>query len=139
MICKQEQVNIEQKAITLLCDLLDNDIRSCLNALQLLAKQYYTNRITVDMLKTAYIGQKDQKKHNYDLWRIIFNNYQNKKEKLLASSIRQRINDENGVELYSPTSIKLKTDNNKRKISSKNAAKKKKKKKICYLLHLYVN
>lgn len=53
-----------------LCDKTSNDIRSCLNTMQFLAKQ--TNKITFKLINELTIGQKDIEKNIFAIMNEIF-------------------------------------------------------------------
>lgn len=84
-ICDLQQLKIEMRALNLLCEKADCDVRTCLNTLQFLqtstattmtnsnsSKTSSSNRITVERIKSTPIGTKDSQKSIFSLWEKIF-------------------------------------------------------------------
>lgn len=64
------KLEAETDGLIALCDKTTNDIRSCLNTLQFLAKQ--TNRVTFKLVNELNIGQKDIEKNIFTIMNEIF-------------------------------------------------------------------
>lgn len=62
----------ESRALSALADLAENDIRCCLNTLQLVYSQKIP--VTMGVLKKVGVGQKDRDKDQFELWDALFNN-----------------------------------------------------------------
>ncbi|KFD50154.1 hypothetical protein M513_08993 [Trichuris suis] len=69
-ICDSEELNVEISVLRSLCQKADNDIRSCINTLQLLVCSGYTIRHS-DVEKLTF-GSKDSKKSLFDVWTEVF-------------------------------------------------------------------
>lgn len=84
-ICNKENIKIDQRAIQVLCEMNNCDIRSCLNTLQFLASN--NKIITVESFnKSSTFGQKDMTENIYDIWKAIFYNQQNSSDTPLKGS-----------------------------------------------------
>lgn len=98
-VCRKEGLQAEQRALVALCELADNDIRSCLNTLQFL-KSHHQNaapgheqalragskransasasssasipRLTVDSIAALTVGSKDLGRDLFDVWKATF-------------------------------------------------------------------
>ena len=90
-VCKKEHLRTNLTALSTLCEKAYNDIRSCLNTLQVFTltvsksafiilvffsySQFLQRRhkeITISLIRTTSIGQKDAQKSLFALWKDIF-------------------------------------------------------------------
>ncbi|ETO35580.1 hypothetical protein RFI_01484 [Reticulomyxa filosa] len=72
-ICRQEYLHVDNTTLYFLCDITQNDIRSCLHTLQsfkeeLGGKQRIANRVTIDTLVNTPIGRKDVTNSLFEVW-----------------------------------------------------------------------
>lgn len=77
-ICKKEDLVTDAHALSALCGLADNDIRSCLNTLQMIRRR--TRKVTCEVIRDCTIGQKDTTKSVFHVWDQIFHPQQKKKQ-----------------------------------------------------------
>jgi len=69
-ICAAEGLQADPSSLTALCELADNDIRSCLNTLQFIRKK--TTVLSASALSTSLVGHKDVAKSMFKIWEAIF-------------------------------------------------------------------
>lgn len=69
-IAKHNQIQTDLTSLMALCTKADNDIRSCLNTLQFLQQQ--GKPVTLGLVHSLSIGQKDQHKSLYTVWQQLF-------------------------------------------------------------------
>eukprot|EP00057_Strongylocentrotus_purpuratus_P030065 XP_780624.3 PREDICTED: chromosome transmission fidelity protein 18 homolog [Strongylocentrotus purpuratus] len=69
-ISKRNQLQTDLTSLMALCVKADNDIRSCLNTLQFLQQQ--GKPVTLGLVHSLNIGQKDQHKSLYTVWQQLF-------------------------------------------------------------------
>jgi len=65
-ICKAERMAFDQRALDALCDMVENDIRSCLNTLQFIHSRKI--KLTERVLHSLAIAQKDVEKSRFAIW-----------------------------------------------------------------------
>ncbi|XP_076449657.1 chromosome transmission fidelity protein 18 homolog [Babylonia areolata] len=69
-VVRQEQLKADLNTLLALCERTDNDIRSCLNTLQFIRQRQ--KELSLRMVQTMSIGQKDSHKSLFSVWREIF-------------------------------------------------------------------
>jgi DNA polymerase III delta prime subunit len=80
IICDHENVRADPRALSLLCEKTDCDIRSCLNTLQFINSMAKATAkpndksplVTLDLVRSMSMGQKDVHKSIYTVWEHIF-------------------------------------------------------------------
>ncbi|KAG2224906.1 hypothetical protein INT45_010855 [Circinella minor] len=70
-ICDEEGLETDLRALCLLAEMTDGDIRSCLNTLQFIRGK--SSVFTREMLEDAGLGRKDMGKSLFSVWDEIFN------------------------------------------------------------------
>ena len=81
-ICKLEQVAVRSHGLRFLCTRMENDIRSCLHALQFLKSK--GGKITDALIEDYCSSRKDKKAHIFDTLKVVFRTY-SKKKKLIPN------------------------------------------------------
>ena len=74
-ICRNEQIHVPAKVLSVLVQRTDNDIRSCLNTLQFLSCR--RNAVTLHDLEGTAVGHKDQKTSLFEVWDAVFSTQKN--------------------------------------------------------------
>ncbi|KAI9484496.1 hypothetical protein BDB00DRAFT_792827 [Zychaea mexicana] len=69
-ICEEEGLESDLRALSLLAEITDGDIRSCLNTLQFIRGK--SSVFTREMLEEAGLGRKDMGKSLFSVWEEIF-------------------------------------------------------------------
>jgi chromosome transmission fidelity protein 18 len=106
MICDYEGLRVDSRALSLLCEKADCDIRTCLNTLQFLhrqqkqlhdptssTKKQSSRIITMNMIRNLNVGLKDTQKSIFTVWQELFFE-QSTRQKELHRKL-------NGTDLYS--------------------------------------
>ncbi|XP_025098804.1 chromosome transmission fidelity protein 18 homolog isoform X2 [Pomacea canaliculata] len=68
-IVRLEQLKVDLTSLLVLCKRTENDIRSCLNTLQFVRKKH--RELTLHMVQTMSVGQKDTHKTLFSAWKEI--------------------------------------------------------------------
>nr|XP_006818103.1 PREDICTED: chromosome transmission fidelity protein 18 homolog [Saccoglossus kowalevskii] len=69
-IARNNYLKTDQTTLLALCQKAENDIRSCINTLQFIRGQF--SQLTLQMINSMSIGQKDQHKGLFAVWNEIF-------------------------------------------------------------------
>ena len=84
-ICKLEHVTVRAHALRLLCGRMENDIRSCLHALQFLKSK--GGKITDQVIEEYCTSRKDKKAHIFDTMKVVFRSYSRRKKVLPGEEV----------------------------------------------------
>ena len=68
-VCLKEKVDVEPRAVALVVDRVDNDIRAALNSIQLIAKT--SSKVTLRDVLTSRGGEKDSKSPALTMWQDL--------------------------------------------------------------------
>lgn len=69
-VTKRESLKADMNSLLALCEKTDNDIRSCLNTLQFVQRQ--SQELSVRLIQTMNVGQKDSQRSLFSVWNDIF-------------------------------------------------------------------
>ncbi|CAO3645970.1 unnamed protein product [Cunninghamella echinulata] len=69
-ICDNEGLDTDLRALSLLCDMTDGDLRSCLNTLQFIRSK--SSMFNKDMLNDDNLGKKDTGMSVFNTWEALF-------------------------------------------------------------------
>jgi len=70
-VCLRENVEVEPRAVALIVDRVDHDIRAALNSMQLIAKTSDDGKVSMRDVVKSDGGAKDNKPHALTMWRDI--------------------------------------------------------------------
>ena len=70
-VCLRENVEVEPRAVALIVDRVDHDIRAALNSMQLIAKTSDDGKVSMRDVVTSGGGAKDNKPHAVTVWRDL--------------------------------------------------------------------
>lgn len=70
-VCLRENVEVEPRAVALIVDRVDHDIRAALNSMQLIAKTSHDGKVSMRDVVKSDGGAKDNKPHALTMWRDI--------------------------------------------------------------------
>jgi chromosome transmission fidelity protein 18 len=78
---------VDLYTISLLCEMVEYDIRSALNTLQFL--KIKTPYVTPQLLATSAVGHKDTTKNLFQVWKDIFQTSSSERKKSLNQKLHQ--------------------------------------------------
>ncbi|XP_060063519.1 chromosome transmission fidelity protein 18 homolog [Ylistrum balloti] len=98
-VTRKESLKADMNSLLALCEKTDNDIRSCLNTLQFV--QRHCKELSVRLIQTMNVGQKDSQRSLFSVWNDIFTLPRPKRNRFL--SINDLRNEEWKINNTSPT------------------------------------
>ncbi|XP_033750100.1 chromosome transmission fidelity protein 18 homolog [Pecten maximus] len=98
-VTRRESLKADMNSLLALCEKTDNDIRSCLNTLQFV--QRHCKELSVRLIQTMNVGQKDTQRSLFSVWNDIFSLPRPKQNRFL--SINDLRNEEWKINNTSPT------------------------------------
>uniref|UniRef100_A0AAY4CQT5 Chromosome transmission fidelity protein 18 homolog n=1 Tax=Denticeps clupeoides TaxID=299321 RepID=A0AAY4CQT5_9TELE len=86
-ISRHQGMKAESGALMTLCEKTDNDIRSCINTLQVLLHGRGKKQLDQRMVSSVCVGQKDQNKGLFSVWQEIFQLPRVKRKRIGAEAL----------------------------------------------------